>query len=582
VYQSSQDWGIHDFKYGIYAHSGDWVYAGTPWQGSFLNAPLIGFETSKHDGAIGKEFSFLKINTNKVDVMAFKKAEESDYYIVRVNELFGKDANGVSVSFPGKIIDAYEVNGQETKIGTANFTNGQLNFDMTRFMIRSFAVKFENAAVTLTKPVQQSLTIPFTDDAISSDNNREDGNMTQGLSYPAELVPAVVTSEDINFKMGSSADGQKNIVTAKGQKVNLPAGDFNKIYILAAATEDTQGDLKIGNQTIKLSVQDWTGWVGQHYGRKLYFNDQKVSEIINAFSKRDVIAWYANHRHSPKANDAYQYSYLYKYEINLPKGVKSITLPNNDKIKIFAITVANNVNEDVTPLQPLYDDFKNNKPVQLRTKEYITADLKALKSVQKPLFGNNIDQRTLNNPRLKAYLKNLGMDTVVVKTPPSTSDYADVKTGNKVTATYYATGKSAAGKAYTNFKMDMSQIIDSQSGKLVDTLWMDNGEGRYVIDLQKSVSIDKINFYLDQYRNRGNQMFSIWSSETSSDATGDPKTKGWKYVDVYGGGGGRGGLNASGTSLQFDNNLKCRYLMLIADGRWHGNDLLNQLDIFVK
>jgi alpha-mannosidase len=41
-------------------------------------------------------------------------------------------------------------------------------------------------------------------------------------------------------------------------------------------------------------------------------------------------------------------------------------LPNNSAIKIFAITVANKINEDVTPLQPLYDDFKNNKPIQLR------------------------------------------------------------------------------------------------------------------------------------------------------------------------------------------------------------------------
>ena len=366
VYQSSQDWGIHDFKYGIYAHSGDWVYAGTPWQGSFLNTPLIGFETSKHDGALGKEFSMLKINTNKVDVMAFKKAEESNYYIVRVNELYGKDANHVSVSFPGKIVDAYEVNGQEKKIGTANFTNGQLNFDMTKFMIRSFAVKFENTAVALAKPVQQSLEIPYTDDVISSDNNRADGNMTKGLSYPAELIPAVVTSEDINFKMGSIADGQKNAVTTKGQKINLPAGDFNKIYILAAATEDTQGDLKIGNQTIKLSVQDWTGWVGQHYSRTLAEKNTKVTEIINAYTKRDNIAWYASHRHSPNANDAYQYSYLYKYEINLPKGTKSIVLPKNENIKIFAITIANKTNDDVTPLQPLYDDFKNNKPVKLR------------------------------------------------------------------------------------------------------------------------------------------------------------------------------------------------------------------------
>ena len=122
VYQGTQDWGIHDFKYGIYAHSGDWAYAKTPWKGYFLNNPLIAFETTKHDGDLGREISLVKSNTHQVDVMAFKKAEESNYYIVRVNELYGKDAKGVSLSFPGKIVDAYEVNGQEKKIGSADFT----------------------------------------------------------------------------------------------------------------------------------------------------------------------------------------------------------------------------------------------------------------------------------------------------------------------------------------------------------------------------------------------------------------------------------------------------------------------------
>ena len=366
VYQSSQDWGIHDFKYAIYAHSGDWAYAKTPWQGSFLNAPLIGFETAKHDGVIGKELSLVKLNTNKVDVMAFKKAEESDYYIVRVNELYGKNANGVSVSFPGKIVDAYEVNGQEKRVGNADFTGGTLNFDITKFLIRSFAVKFEKAAQTLAKLEQKSVVIPFNEDAISFDSNRKDGNMANGLTLPAELIPSEISSEDINFKIGSTTDGAKNVVAAKGQKISLPAGNYNKLYILAAASKDTQGSLKLGKQTIQLGVQDWTGFVGQHYGRTLTEKDTKVSAISNAYSKRDNIAWYASHCHSVKGNEAYQYSYLYKYEINLPKGAKSVTLPKNADIKIFAITVANNANEDVTPLQPLYDDFKDNKSIKLR------------------------------------------------------------------------------------------------------------------------------------------------------------------------------------------------------------------------
>jgi alpha-mannosidase len=366
VYQGSQDWGIHDFKYEIYPHVGDWARAMTPWQASFLNAPLIGFETAKHDGVIGKELSLIKLNTNKVDIMAFKKAEESDYYIVRVNELYGKNANGVSVSFPGKIVDAYEVNGQEKRIGDANFTSGTLNFDITKFLIRSFAVKLEKPVQPLSNLEQMSIAIPFNEDAISSDSNRVDGNMINGLTLPAELIPPVITSEDISFKMGSTADGAKNAVAAKGQKIKLPSGDFNKLYILAAATRDTKGELRLGKKIIQLSVQDWTGFIGQHYGRKLTKDNTKVTAITNAFTKRDNIAWYASHCHSPKGNEAYQYSYIYKYEIDLPRGTRSITLPKNESIKIFAISVANNANENVIPLQPLYDDFKNNKPIQLR------------------------------------------------------------------------------------------------------------------------------------------------------------------------------------------------------------------------
>ena len=581
VYQGTQDWGIHDVKYAIYAHSGDWVYAGTPWQGNFINAPLLAFETSKHDGAIGKEISLLKINTNKVDVMAFKKAEESGYYVVRFTELYGKGAKGISVSFPGKVVDAYEVNGQEKRIGTADFSKGTLNFDMTKFLIRSFAVKLEQPTAALTKTVQQSVDLPYNTDVISSDNNRTDGNMVDGQTFPAELIPATLVSEDIVFKMGSVADGQNNVVNSKGQKINLPSGDFNKVYILAAATKDTKDILKIGSLAVPFNVQEWTGWIGQHYSRKLYFNNLKVSEIANPYCKPDNIAWYASHRHSPKANDAYQYSYLYKYEFTLPKGTKLITLPNNDKIRIFAVSVAKNANEDVLPLQPLYDDFKDAKPALLRGKEYITPDLQPVKFSQKPLFTSDPDQRTLSNPRFRTYLRSLGMDSVVTKTPPSTTDFADLKSANKVTATYISTGKSASGKEFQNVKMDLSYILDSQSGRLKDTVWFDNGEGRFVIDLQKSVSVDKISFYLDQYRSRGGQIFSIWVAEKPSEMTGDPKAGGWKYVGVYGA-GGRGGMGAQGTSLQFEEALKGRYLMFLSDGSWHGNDYFKQVDVFVK
>ena len=41
-------------------------------------------------------------------------------------------------------------------------------------------------------------------------------------------------------------------------------------------------------------------------------------------------------------------------------------LPNNNMIKIFAMTVAKSKNKDAEALQPLYDNFSDNQPFNLR------------------------------------------------------------------------------------------------------------------------------------------------------------------------------------------------------------------------
>jgi alpha-mannosidase len=578
VYQGTQDWGIHDVKYAIYPHVGDWVYGKTPWMAGFLNNPPVAFEVPKHDGTLGKEISLVKISTPQVDVMALKKAEESGYYIVRVNELYGKDADNVSITFPGKIVDAYEINGQEKKIGNADYSGGKLNFNITGFLIRSFAVRLENISAPSAKPLQKTAALAFNEDGISFDSKRSDGNINDGFTMPGELLPAEIESEDIRFAVGNKADGQMNMVAAKGQRINIPAGNFNKIYVLAAASEDTGGDFKVGNQTTGLNVQNWTGFVGQHYNRVLYFNNLKVASINPGFTKRDNIAWYASHSHSAGSNEAYRYSYLFKYELSVPKGANTLTLPVNNKIKVFAVTFAANSNDNVVPLQLLYDDFRDNKPVRLRVHEYITPDLQPVKSRQQLISVTDIDERQAS--RMRSFLRNSGMDTVIAKTPPSASDYADVKSGNGVTVTYYATGKVASGRDYNNEKIDISNILDTQAGKLKDTVVFDNGEGRIIIDLQKPVNIDRINMYFNQFRNRGSQTFSIWTSAKMSDAIGDPKTKGWTYAGVYG--QQSRGIGTSGISYIFNNNLTCRYIMLVTEGSWHGSEYLRQLDIVEK
>jgi alpha-mannosidase len=73
------------------------------------------------------------------------------------------------------------------------------------------------------------------------------------------------------------------------------------------------------------------------------------------FIKRAPVAWFASHLHSAQgANEPYSYCYLYAYAVDLPADAKTLTLPNNEKIRILAVTVADQVGE-VRPAQPLYD-----------------------------------------------------------------------------------------------------------------------------------------------------------------------------------------------------------------------------------
>ncbi len=358
-YQDTQDWGEHQIRYGIYGHEGSWQQGLSSWQGKEFNQPLLAFEVPEHKGSWGKAQSFLSVSTPAVGVMAFKKKEQGGYYVVRVNELLGQDQKAVTLTLPGKVLDAYEVNGQEQRIGDANFSGDKLTFDLGHYTIRSFAVKLA-APATASQPVEQKpVVLAYNRDVMSFDDNRHDGDFADGNNIPAEMVPDTITSEGIHFIMGPKTDESNNAVSCKGQEIQLPQGDYTTVYLLAAANEDTQGDFAAGGQTFPLKVQQWTGFVGQFYNREFAQDRYTVKAIEAPFTKRADIAWFASHVHQeyPSENLAYQYCYLYKYAIRVPKGSRSIKLPDNDRIKILAITVAKDDEGVASPLQPLYDDY---------------------------------------------------------------------------------------------------------------------------------------------------------------------------------------------------------------------------------
>ncbi len=93
--QANQDWGHHEFVFGLAGHADGWRQAQTDWQAYRLSDPLIAFQTTEHAGPLGKSFSLLHLNDSRIRVLALKKAEASDEVILRMVELDGEPAPNV-------------------------------------------------------------------------------------------------------------------------------------------------------------------------------------------------------------------------------------------------------------------------------------------------------------------------------------------------------------------------------------------------------------------------------------------------------------------------------------------------------
>jgi alpha-mannosidase len=63
-----------------------------------------------------------------------------------------------------------------------------------------------------------------------------------------------------------------------------------------------------------------------------------IDQIRRGFVKRDEIAWIGTHRHGPEGNQPYIASYIFAYAIDLARGSRQLQLPNDDRIRVMAIT----------------------------------------------------------------------------------------------------------------------------------------------------------------------------------------------------------------------------------------------------
>ncbi|HSY48603.1 MAG TPA: glycoside hydrolase family 38 C-terminal domain-containing protein [Thermoanaerobaculia bacterium] len=388
--QTTQDWGHHHFVYGLASHAGDWRSEGTDWQALRLSQPLIAFVAPKHTGSLGRTFSLLRVSNSRVRVLALKKAEESNEVIVRLVEVDGKRENDVRLAFAAPVVAAREVDGQEREPQTralrhptpnsrpprnAHIVDGRLVTSFTPYQLRTFAVRLAPPTSKVHMPRSQPVSLPY-DRVVSSRDGAKSspGFDAAGRALPEEMLPRDLDYAGIRFHL---ADGP-NAVVAHGQSIALPRGAAKRLYLLAAADGDQKAAFAIDGKSANMTIQDWSGYVGQ-WDNRIWAKKKETlpprsdappnapprermatvfDGLTPGFIKRAPIAWYASHRHdSAGANEPYAYSYLFAYTIDLPPGARTLTLPENDKIRVLAATVSDE-RAGLIEAQPLYDTLE--------------------------------------------------------------------------------------------------------------------------------------------------------------------------------------------------------------------------------
>ncbi|MEN6309850.1 MAG: glycoside hydrolase family 38 C-terminal domain-containing protein [Anaerohalosphaeraceae bacterium] len=569
--QLSQDWGRHEFTYAVYGHAGNWQKGLSERQGRRLNQPLRVFQVQPHSGVKGKSLSMLQINTGQVDVRAIKKAEDGQMVVIRLQELLGRNADGVELSLGQGIVSGYEIDGQEREIGPADIQDGKLTMSMSKNAIRSFAVKLADSASRLEKPYSCSVSLPYNIAAFSKDGVASDGAFgAEKRSMPGEERYTL----SVNWVRFGMRGGEGHTALAcQGQTLRLPEGDYNRIYLLACADQDTADTIKIGDRPCEFRVQAWTGFVGQYdrriwdreFGVEDYVGAGRLLEIQKGYIKRDPIAWFSTHRHTAEGkNESYQFSYIFKYGYDLPKGTATITLPDNPAIKIFSVTVASDMNLAVNACD-LYDNFDGRQDIELRRRpgDYTAGKQAVGKAAVER--ADSYEQLTLAKPLA--------------------DDYADQNSKNGVQFFYAANGPFAAPSKGLSRGI-LYRMNNGQGGQNSDdtnqATYFDGGEARIVADLQKPVTITKVNTFSWHRSDRAPQMFSLWAS--SSDAAPEADLyaadgSGWTLIArVETESLREGGVHVSSVTLPADRQY--RYLMWVADREAQGT-FFNEMDVFI-
>lgn len=365
-----QDFGTHRFTYALTGHRGSRDRSRICHQAERLNQPLGAFVVSASPGRLGRRLAFAEPSDDAVGLMALKRAETGDQYVVRLREL-GHARRRLTVGFPTPVCGAVPLRGDEEPIATPGGsvgieprrttaepdgdTGGRLALELGPSSLATVGFHLEPPAEAGDPPDQTPLTLPWNVRAAAfhDDEGLPVDFDQNGHAFPGELVPRRLGIGAVELVLGPPR--KANAVSCRGQTISLPQ-EVRAVWLVAAAIGGpVRATFATGAQRRSLSVGHWTGSIAERERPARWGGlvPRRPGRL-----ERSRIAWLATHRHrldrSARAwrDEPYLFCYLFCYRLPIAAGIRVLGLPDEPRIHLFAATAVGDGDVEAIPARP--------------------------------------------------------------------------------------------------------------------------------------------------------------------------------------------------------------------------------------
>ncbi len=324
--QSMMDLGLNRYSFAIFSHKGK-VGAQTQREAQLYSQPLTAMVLDRHQGRIGSEYSFIKLNGDDVILRALKMPHhniESGEVIVRFNEGANKNVKDFTFTMGEGIESARELWASEEYKADASVEGGALFTSFKPYEVKTFALKLKKpSALKKDKPVIKPVKLEYNSKFIT----KQDEKCDEFAYYiPREIIPERINAFGGEFTI--SQDNYKNALVSAENKITvsktakslklLCTGHLNKDFAVKFTVD--------GNpvyRTVNSDEQAYAAWDLYNLGD-------------TAYVKSGHLGFDATHAHDKNGRDIYAKNiYLWVITIEVD-GNSVIELSDNSDLIILS------------------------------------------------------------------------------------------------------------------------------------------------------------------------------------------------------------------------------------------------------